>query len=100
VFLPLPLLAIAWNKTRTPLIDLTFLTVSSILLVSSVNHSVKWLLLGPDYSNRLFVTIGLNLLVAAGIGIHMAIKRRWIAVIVAIILALDWMAVASINSVV
>jgi preprotein translocase subunit SecF len=100
LFLPLLLLAFVWNKVRTPQITLIILTISSLLLISSSNRTAKWIVLGPDYSNRLFTTIGLNLLLAVGIGIYMVIKRRWDAGAAAIVLALAWFIVWSINSVV
>lgn len=100
LLLPLVLVAFAWNKTKTPLIALVILTFSNLLLDSAGLRSVKWVVFGADYSRRLFITIGLNLLLAFVVGIYLVIKRRWIAAAAAIILTLDWIILGSLNTVV
>jgi hypothetical protein len=100
LILPLPLLAVAWAKKRTPLLALVTLSGSAILLVSSAARPVKLALLGPDYSDRLFIAIGLNIVVALAFTAYTAAKGRRIAAIAGMILTLGWFYMWAINSVV
>lgn len=75
-------------------------TVSALLLLLAVERHLKVLLLGPDYANRLYITIWVNLLVAIVSTVYFGMKRKWIALLAALILALDWGIMGAINSVV
>jgi hypothetical protein len=99
IVLPLPLLALAWTKNRRPLLPLLILSASAVLLASSGARSVKLLLLGPDYSNRLFIAVGLNILLSLGFTIYAAVKGSFVA-IAGMILTLGWVYTLLINSVV
>jgi hypothetical protein len=68
------------------------------LYVAAFIRPLKLVLLGGDHSNRLYSTIGVNILVAVLLGLYLVIKLRGIAASVAVILALASLAVASINS--
>ena len=81
-------------------IEFSVLTLSAALFDSVTIRSLKWTLLGSDYSHRLFTTIGVNILVAIALGIYLGIKRRWFAAIAAGILAFGWFLLGAINSVV
>ena len=97
---PLPLLAIAWSRsTRLP-IEFSILSLSAVLFLAAAIRTLKLTLLGGDYSNRLYTTIGFNMLVAVTLGLYLGIKRRWIAAIAAVVLALGWLLMWAINSVV
>jgi hypothetical protein len=105
LILPLPLLGVAWTKARRPILALLILAGSAVLLVSSASRTVKLALLGPDYSNRLFISIGLNLATAIILGFISTIRRRSIgrrsiAAIAAFVLALGWLYMWAVNSVV
>ena len=99
-FLPLPLIAVEWSRTNRRPIELSILTLSAVLLLTAFVRNLKLTFLGGDYSDRLYTTIGANLLVALGLGFYLAIKRRWLAAFAAIVLAFGWLVVGSINSVV
>jgi hypothetical protein len=100
LILPLPLLAVAWISSNRRPIEFLVLTLSAVLFLSAAIRSLKLILLGIDYSNRLFTTIEVNILVDIVLGLYLAIKRRWIAAIVGAILAAAWLIMGAINSVV
>jgi hypothetical protein len=100
LILPLPVLAVAWAKHRRPIMGLLILSGSAVLLISSASRTVKLAVLGPDYSNRLFITIGLNLAAAVILGFISTIRRRPIAAIAAFVLTLGWLYMWAVNSVV
>ena len=90
VILPLPLLLIAWHESERKSIQLSILTLSAVLLNSANVPTVKLALLGADYTSRLFATVEIDMLVAIGLGIYLAIMRRWIAAIAALLLGFAW----------
>jgi hypothetical protein len=98
IIFPLPLLAIAWSRSDRKPMELSILTLSAILFLSALIRSLKLFLLGTDYSNRLFITIEVNMVAALVLGVYLGIKRRWIAAAAAVILALGWLHVGAINS--
>jgi hypothetical protein len=98
--LPMALLAIAWSRRNRAPIELSILTLSVVLYIAAFIRPLKIAFLGADYSNRLYSTIGVNMLVAILLGLYLGIKRKWIATIAAVALALAWLAVGSLNSVV
>jgi hypothetical protein len=98
---PLLLFGGAWLRDhRQASKGLLLPTVSALLLLLTVVRDLKVLLLGPDYTNRLYITIEINLLAAIVAAIYFGVKQKWIALIAALILALDWGIMAAINSVV
>jgi hypothetical protein len=90
MILPLPLLLIAWYESEKKSIQLSILTLSAVLLNSANVPAVKLALLGADYTSRLFATVEIDMLVAIGLGIYLAIMRRWIAAIAALSLGFAW----------
>jgi hypothetical protein len=96
--LPLPLLLIAWSRSNKKPVEFSILTLSAILLDLAAIRSVRLVLLGKDYSSRVYGTIEVNLLVAIVLCIYLGIKRRWIAAVAALILAVAWLLVGAINS--
>jgi hypothetical protein len=100
LLLPLPLLAKAWSSSRSPLVPLTVLTLSAILLLSAEVRSVKLVMFGADYGDRLYLTMWLNSFLALMAGLDMAVNRKWVATTAAIILTFDWLLMIGINSVV
>ena len=101
LILPLPLLAIAWSRKARQPFEFSILTLSAVLFVAAGIRPMKLALLGTDYSNRLYITIGINLVLDAALGFYMAMKGRSIAAVAAaVILALGWLLAGAINSVV
>ena len=101
IALPVLLFGLDWRKhyqhgIRTLLLP----TLSALLLLLAVARNLKVWLLGPDYSHRLYATIELNLLLAVLAGVYFVVRKRWIATLAAVILALDWLYMGAVNSVV
>ena len=97
MILPLPLLVIAWHESERKSIQLSILTLSAVLLNSANVRGVKLALLGADYTSRLFATVEIDMLVAIGLGIYLAIVGRWIAAIAALLLGFAWFLAAAVN---
>jgi hypothetical protein len=100
LILPLLLVGFAWRRDKREKSTFIVLALSAILLLASAVRDVKVTLLGPDWSNRLYMTIGINMLVAVILSLYLGITRRWVAAFAAIMLALDWLYLGAINSVV
>ena len=96
--IPLALLYLAWRHARDGRLSLGVLTLTAILLVLSVPPSLRTILLGADYSERLYFTIKLNLLLTFAAGLESAVRRRWIALTAAALLLLFWIYLAFVNS--
>ncbi len=92
------LLAVAWTKAKAQFGPLAVLTLSAILLLSSGVRSVKLLLLGANYSHRLYTTLELNCFLAVILGLYMAVRKRWVATVAAIFLGLAWIYLMVVNS--
>ena len=100
LLLPIVLLTVAWHRNRREKATLILLLVSGILLLSATVRDIRWVLLGADYTNRLYVTIGLNMLLAAVCGLYLAFTRRFLAALSAIVLVFGWLYMGVVNSVV
>jgi len=98
LLLPLPLLAIAWSRPNRLPIEFSVLTVSVGLLLSASIHNLRVILLGDDYSHRLFSTIGINVLVVFVLAVLLGLRRRWIGTVAALLVGAGWVLVAAINS--
>src|SRR5215469_14879820 len=71
LLLPIPLLSLAWRRNKREKATLVLLLVSGILLLLALVRNIRGVLLGGDYSNRLYVTIGVNMLLAAICGLYL-----------------------------
>jgi hypothetical protein len=89
------LLISRWAAQYVPI---AVLTLSAILLLSSGVRSVKLLLLGADYSRRLYTALELNFFLAIILGVYMAVRKRWVAAVGAIFLGLAWVYLMVVNS--
>jgi hypothetical protein len=101
ITLPVLLFGVAWRKHyQHGLRTLLLPTLSALLLLLAVVRNAKVLLLGSDHSHRLYVTIELNILLAVVAAVYFGVRKRWIAALAAVILALDWLYMGAVNSVV
>jgi len=99
--LPVILLGIAWYRyDRRIKTTLILPTLSAVLLLLAIQHDLRWILLGPDYSHRLYTTIEVNMVLLLVAAVYSAIKKRWIVAAASAVLALAWLWVGAINSVV
>jgi hypothetical protein len=99
--LPVLVFGVAWlEHYQHGLRTLLLPTLSAVLLLLAVVRNAKVLLLGSDYSHGLYVTIELNILLAVFAAVYFGVRKRWIAALAAVILALDWLYMGAVNSVV
>ena len=61
---------------------------------------LRWIILGPDYSHRLFTTIEVNITLVTVAALYCGIKKRWLGAVASATLAFAWLWVGAINSVV
>lgn len=95
---PLLLLGVAWTRPDRLKVPFTVLTLSALLVLLGTIRPAKLILLGPDYSHRLYMEIVLNLLVGILLAIYLATRRRWIAALAGLVLALGWLYAGAVNS--
>ena len=96
--LPLPLLVLAWIRSdRQPIIYST-VAVSALVFLGASLRPLKSIILGGDYSHRLYTTIYINLLLCVALSLLLAFRRRWIAAVATAILGLGWLLAGAINS--
>jgi hypothetical protein len=98
--LPIVLLSVAWRRNKREKATFVLLLVSGILLLLATVRDIKWVLLGGDYTNRLYITIGLNMLLAAACGLYLAFTRRFLAALLAMVLVFAWLYMGVVSSVV
>ena len=70
----------------------------SVALLSATSRGIKLVLLGEDYTNRVYVTIGLNMLLSVACGLYLTITRRFIAALAGLMLLLGWLYMGVVNS--
>ena len=101
IAVPLLLFGMAWRRQYRPEARTLLLpTASALLLLLAIVRSLKVWLLGSDYRPRLYVSIEVNMLVAIVALVYFGVTKRWIAALAALILALDWLYIGAVNSVV
>lgn len=98
--LPTILLLFAWHR-RAASASLTMVPLIAIaVLALSINHDVRWVLIGADYTRRLFITIGAFAAMTLINAVFAAVRRAWIIAIASAVLSLSWLFVGVVNSVV
>ena len=101
LFVPIPLLALAYLKPEPSYAALIVLTLSAILaILAGISPHAKLILMGANYSPPLYARIELNLAAVLIAGVWMAVKRQWLAAVAALILLFEWLSAAVVNSVV
>jgi len=100
LFLPASILLFNWFQKPAVRGLVIAPAIATVLLALSVNRHPRWVLLGPDYSDRLYLTIeivaGLSLVNA----IYAAIKRAWTVAAAALLMSIAWLYLGIVNSVV
>jgi hypothetical protein len=67
-------------------------------MILAIWPGLKEALLGRDYSQRLYTTIEVLLVVMVVGSVYFLIRKRWMLAIASIILAIDWLWIGIINS--
>ena len=96
--LPTILLLVAWRRSGaisrlmiTPLLAIFILAVS-------MNHDVRWILIGADYTRRLYFTILTFTVLALLNAIVAATRRAWMVTTASAVISLAWFFVGIVNS--
>ena len=66
----------------------------------TIQCDLRWILLGPDCSQRLCLTIEVNAVLAVASALYSGIGRGWMALVASVIVALAWLWVGAMKSVV
>jgi hypothetical protein len=74
--------------------------LSLLLLALAIQRDLRWMLLGPNYSRRLYLTIETVMLSTAVAGVYSLVRRQCTIALASVILALSWLWVGAVNSVV
>lgn len=74
--------------------------LSGFFFLLSVPRQFRAILLGSDYSRRLYTSIEANMLLVIVVAFYLALARRWIAAAISGLLAVAWFLVGVGNSVV
>ncbi|HEY7352979.1 MAG TPA: hypothetical protein VH596_09470 [Terriglobales bacterium] len=99
--LPVMLLGRAWYQHGGRFVlTLTVPTLSLVLLLLAIPPQWRAVLLGLDYSQRLYTTIEANIGLVLVSAIYSAIKKKWDVAIASLAIAVAWFWVGAINSVV
>jgi hypothetical protein len=100
LLMPPILLMVAWRRNKREKLTLALLFVSGLVLLFATVRDIKWILLGADYTNRLYVTICLNMVLSILCGLYLAVTRRFLAALGGMMLAIGWLYMGAVNSVV
>src|ERR1700684_2473928 len=88
---PVILLGIAWRR-YDPRMKPTLIvpTLSALPLLLAIQRDLRWILLGPDYSLRLYTTIEVNVALVIVAAIYSGIIKGWIVAVATSMLGLAW----------
>jgi hypothetical protein len=102
VFLASPacLLFFAWVRNRRIIAVFIVPMAALIFLGLALIPETKSVLVGADYTRRLFVTIDVFIALTAASVIYAAIRKQWLVAIASALVSLGWIYMAAINSVV
>lgn len=100
IALPTVLLLFAWRR-RTAKGALMAIPILAILaLALSMDHDLRWVLIGADYTRRLFITIVVFIVLTHVNAIIALVRKAWSIAVASAVLSLAWFFVGVINSVV
>jgi hypothetical protein len=99
--LPIVLLASAWRRYEHRIATALLIpTVSVIFLIFAIPPHWRAVLVGPDYSQRLYTTIVANVVLVIAAAIYSGTKKKWSVALASLVIAFGWLWVGAINSVV
>ena len=64
----------------------------------AMNHNLRWILLGEDYTRRLYVTIGVFVVLTLGNAVYSAFHRVWSVAAASALVCAAWFFVGVVNS--
>jgi hypothetical protein len=95
---PACLLLLAWVRNRKVIAASIIPMAALIVLGFAMFPEMKSVLVGADYSHRLFLTIDVFIGLAAVSLIYAAWRRLWLVAIASALVSLGWIYLAAINS--
>lgn len=98
--LPAVLLFLAWRRRRTVLPVAIVPLIAIAVLAMAMNHDVRWILLGADYTRRLYVTIGVFIVLTLVNAVYSVFQRVWSVAAASALICAAWIFVGVVNSVV
>ena len=100
IVFPATLLVHTWRQNRRVTAPVIIPAIAISALALAMVPDMRWLVLGTDYSRRLFMTIGVFALLTLINAIYAATRRAWTVAIASAVISLAWFFVGVINSVV
>jgi hypothetical protein len=97
---PACLLVYAWRRNRPVAAPLIVPAIAVIVLALAMIPEMRGVILGGDYSRRLFVTIYVFVALTLINAIYAAIRKAWAAALASAVVSLAWFYVVVVNSVV
>lgn len=98
--LPAILLLLAWRRLATVSGLMIIPLIAILVLALSLNHDIRWVLIGADYTRRLYVTILVFAALTLINTVFAAFRRAWAIAVASAVLSLAWFFVGAVNSVV
>lgn len=91
------LMVFQWRRARS-IQTLTIPLAGLVVLALSLSRDIRWVLLGADYSHRLYVTI--MVLIAATLinAIYSGFRRAWFACAASALISAFWFFVGAVNT--
>jgi len=96
--LPVFLLVLAWRRHGAAISVLIVPFIAVAVLSFAMDHDVRWVLLGADYTRRLFVTIELFVALTFVNAVYAAIRRAWSVAAASVLICAGWFFVGVVNS--
>ena len=97
---PATLLVYTWRRDQRVTAPVIVPLIAIVILALALIHDIRWVILGPDYSRRLYTTIGIFIVLTLINAIYAAIRRAWTVAIASTVVSMAWFFVGVVNSVV
>ena len=96
--LPVFLLVLAWRRHSAAISVLIVPVIAVAILAFAMDHDIRWVLLGADYTRRLFATIGIFVVLTLVNAVYAAIRRAWSVAAASALICAAWFFVGVVNS--
>jgi hypothetical protein len=89
---------LAWRRHRGVLPVAIVPLIAIAVLAMAMNHNVRWILLGEDYTRRLYVTIGVFVVLTLVNAVYSAFHKVWSVAAASALVCAAWFFVGVVNS--
>ncbi|SRR5712692_6688807 len=93
---PLLLIILDWKRSKRSKIILLLLSLQTVYFCAAFLIA-RPILLGHDYSGRLYGTIAVNALLALALALVLTLNRQWWGLMAAVLIACFWLGALYIN---